>query len=511
MKFILGHLISGALLGICFHFPALSFLSLIALTPIFYLKCYIKNHKNTLSLLILANLTFATSLNLLTLSWTLNGDFTTGILFIITNSIVVFIPLMSCDLLAKFFEGSKLLSFCFFWISMELLSLNWDLNFPWLILGNLLSNHIKLIQWYEFTGVIGGSIWVLSINILLIEVFLFNRKIFLSALVICVPIILSLSLKWQNQLVTSGESRKFLAIQPNIEPHYEKKNMPYILQMNKVANLIKSSPDSINYLILPETTLERTLINHIDSTPYLPYFASITKHDSQFSIIAGINLSEINKYNEIDNYNSVISFGNNHVLNMYHKNKFIPFSEKIPYANVWNKELKRQFDSFFDSCDLSTKESDVQHKLINGDKLTSLICYEGLFGEYTANLVSKSKTQAIVITSNEGWWNQSFFNEQFLDFVKLRSVENRKWIVKCSNMGISAVINPNGEIIDSIGYNKSACLYSTIYLNHHETIYSTHGDWIGYLALSILFILYFTYPCRFLKHYFQKGLLSIKP
>ena len=57
------------------------------------------------------------------------------------------------------------------WISFEKLHLQWDFSWPWLNLGNVFSEDIHWIQWYEYTGVFGGSLWILIINIGFFEVF----------------------------------------------------------------------------------------------------------------------------------------------------------------------------------------------------------------------------------------------------------------------------------------------------------------------------------------------------
>ena len=61
------------------------------------------------------------------------------------------------------------------WITFEYLHLDWDLSWPWLTLGNGFAAYTKLIQWYEFTGVFGGGLWILVSNIL---IFLFLKQLF---------------------------------------------------------------------------------------------------------------------------------------------------------------------------------------------------------------------------------------------------------------------------------------------------------------------------------------------
>ncbi|HML86425.1 MAG TPA: hypothetical protein PKE52_14820, partial [Bacteroidales bacterium] len=57
-----------------------------------------------------------------------------------------------------------LLLFPLFWIAFEWWHMNWDLSWPWLNLGNGFGAYPKMIQWYEFTGILGGSLWVLLVN-----------------------------------------------------------------------------------------------------------------------------------------------------------------------------------------------------------------------------------------------------------------------------------------------------------------------------------------------------------
>tara|TARA_B110000008_G_scaffold98681_1_gene101444 strand:- start:128 stop:421 length:294 start_codon:yes stop_codon:yes gene_type:complete len=68
------------------------------------------------------------------------------------------------------------LSFIVLWISIEYLHLNWDLSWPWLTLGNAFANVPDVVQWYEFTGFLGGSLWVLFINVLLFSGYISAKK-----------------------------------------------------------------------------------------------------------------------------------------------------------------------------------------------------------------------------------------------------------------------------------------------------------------------------------------------
>ena len=89
------------------------------------------------------------------------------------------------------------LSLIFFWISMEFLHLNWELAWPWLTLGNVFATFPDIVQWYEYTGVLGGTLWILILNLLLYAFFTYKDKTYITytVLILIVPIIFSFTIK----------------------------------------------------------------------------------------------------------------------------------------------------------------------------------------------------------------------------------------------------------------------------------------------------------------------------
>ena len=57
------------------------------------------------------------------------------------------------------------------WIGFEWVNYNWEFSHPWNTLGNTFANYTKLIQWYEYSGVLGGTLWILIVNIFLFHLF----------------------------------------------------------------------------------------------------------------------------------------------------------------------------------------------------------------------------------------------------------------------------------------------------------------------------------------------------
>ena len=144
------------------------------------------------------------------------------------------------------------------WIAFEYLHLNWDLSWPWLTLGNVFSAHPSWIQWYSYTGVLGGTLWVLMVNILVFKFYenKFSFKIS-KTYIICIIVSFLIPLLWSNYLYnqykdidnlvckTSSKNPVFdsinvLIVQPNIDPYSDKFSLSQTDQMNNVSLLINS-------------------------------------------------------------------------------------------------------------------------------------------------------------------------------------------------------------------------------------------------------------------------------
>ncbi len=121
------------------------------------------------------------------------------------------------------------LAYVVFWISFEYAHYHWEIEWPWLTLGNGFANNVSLIQWYSWTGVFGGSLWVLTVSILL---FRFLKALAAgregksqvypavwTLLALLIPLFVSVYL--YNHYVEAGKSATVLIVQPNIDPYTE--------------------------------------------------------------------------------------------------------------------------------------------------------------------------------------------------------------------------------------------------------------------------------------------------
>ncbi|MFH2094259.1 MAG: apolipoprotein N-acyltransferase, partial [Bacteroidota bacterium] len=174
------------------------------------------------------------------------------------------------------------------WVGFEMLHLNWELSWSWLTLGNGFSRNITLIQWYEYTGALGGSFWVLLINVLLFHVIKMRitgktfrsmrANIIVLILVITAPIAFSLI-----RFMTYEEKEapvEIVVLQPNIDPYNDKfGGMTEMQQVDVLLKLADSlSGPSTSFIIGPETAFPSGLWeDELDAHPTLDMVRQFTE------------------------------------------------------------------------------------------------------------------------------------------------------------------------------------------------------------------------------------------
>ena len=173
------------------------------------------------------------------------------------------------------------LSFIVLWISIEYLHLNWDLSWPWLTLGNAFANVPGVVQWYEFTGFLGGSLWVLFINVLLFSLYISTEKkkaMLLPLLVLLLPLFVSYHM-YSNFETENEDTLKVLIVQPNIDPYTDKFNVGYEKQLADFITLSKTKLTAETQLLIgPETALlEGIWENKLEATYSVRKFRELQK------------------------------------------------------------------------------------------------------------------------------------------------------------------------------------------------------------------------------------------
>ncbi|MCF6241830.1 MAG: apolipoprotein N-acyltransferase, partial [Bacteroidales bacterium] len=385
-----------------------------------------------------------------------------------------------------------------YWLSFEYIHYTWDLQWPFMNLGNWLGQLPAIIQWYEYTGVLGGTLWILSVNIFLLDFFLSLRErkresLFINSVFLIV--IIAFPLYFSNLLMsiekTGKQNGKALIVQPNINPYTEKYNKSlFDKQISKQLQSAKNNLDSsINLLIFPETSFPIYLNrNKLAENPVLNELKNLTFYYPNLQVIAGIYTYTIIG-NDTLYYNTAVFINKNQKIIIHDKSKLVPGVERTPFIRFLN--IFKDINVDYGGINASLNTTETQNLFTAGKfQIAPLICYESVFGNYAADFVKKGADIIVVIT-NDAWWGNTPAYRQIMMHSCLRAIETRRQVIRVGNTGISGLINEKGAVIEQIPIEEETVLKVNFSTNKKQSFYVLHGDIIGRLAafMSVILIL----------------------
>lgn len=172
-----------------------------------------------------------------------------------------------------------------------------------------------------------------------------------------------------------------------------------------------------------------------------------------------------------------------HVLDFYDKRKLVPLGEYIPFGDIW----PRLYDLSPHSAHFSQGENS---KVLNlgGIRLAVHICYEDLFPSLIQSFKANSP-QLLVNLTNDSWFGDSNVQQMHLDAASFRAVEQRRFLIRATNTGISAVVDPAGRVVASIPSFTAGDLVHEVALLTDETWYARFGE-LPFVAGLVLYCLF---------------------
>lgn len=505
-------LLFAALASVPFLVPHCGWVSLFAFVPLlrFADLCIADEVKNKGWMLYLAFLLF----NVATTFWinwiSIPGAFTA----ITLNALQMWVIFRLFIYSRKYLKGGmSYLLLITMWIAWERVYQNIEITWPWLILGNSLATCPRLAQWYEYTGFLGGSLWIWLSNILIYQClklrtkpadkFQLRQRITLwlcTAIIIIAPITISLVI--YNNYHETDNPVEVVAVQPNIDAYTEKHGgLSQTVQDERMLALVRGAvTDNTRYVITPETYTFQFNIDEPENNVTYAGIQGFLKDYPQVNFILGAityrlfptkaaapyNARPIGKQ-WYCSYNTAMMIDTTGLRNYYHKSRLVPAVENIPYQRYLGF-LGKIFELFGGSMSSYGVSEDVNNLTSkDGDKVGVMICYESIYGEYYRRTSLYGADFTAVIT-NDGWWGDTPGYRQHFRFAKLRAIENRRDVVHVANTGISGFINQRGDVIQRTGWWEPIAIRGTVNLNDKKTCYTEYGDVTGRLC-SFMFLL----------------------
>lgn len=173
----------------------------------------------------------------------------------------------------------------------------------------------------------------------------------------------------------------------------------------------------------------------------------------------------------------------------YDKMHLVPFGEYVPFKSL-----------FFFAGDLLAEAGDLSagtHRTVftyDGHTYGTFICYESTFADEVRLFVLKG-ADVLVNISDDGWYGDTSAPWQHLNMVRMRAIENHRWVLRSTNTGVTAVIDPYGRVTASVPRHIRTALHAGFDYEHDITFYTAHGDLFAYLCAFIT-ALAFAYSFR---------------
>jgi apolipoprotein N-acyltransferase len=390
-----------------------------------------------------------------------------------------------------------------------------QISWPWLVLGNAFAQSTRSIQWYEFTGVLGGSVWVWVCNItvfMLLKAFIegdwahANGKTRLAAtlwlaLIFVLPYAASGHIYHHYREVSEGELPVIIG-QPNFDPYEKFHSKTQAEQTAQLLSLFERQLPEGEWnglLLAPETFTGDVYLGHIPEGNTFRSFQHFLKGHPGASLLFGASTYEVfdrrrapsilaRRYGDkwIENHNSAIMTDASGRAEVFHKSKLVVGTELTPYPKIF-VPIDNLLGGVMGRCigqpEIACLHLEMPDKIAVG----TAVCYESVYGEYCTGYVRKG-AQVLAVITNDAWWGDTPGYRQHFSYSCLRAIETRRDIARCGNTGISAIIDQRGDVLSRTLWWRPSVLSGTVSLSSKETFFVRYGDICG-RAAGFLFLL----------------------
>ena len=334
-------------------------------------------------------------------------------------------------------------------------------GFAWLDLGNAGIDMSWLMRLAPITGVYGLS-FVFAMLGCALALFVVRRPrrevLWLAALAI--PIALP------SAPIAAAGSRKALLVQPNIDTELQWTEDNVRDTEQRLASL--SRAPGADLILWPEVP-----------APFYVSDAAFREYTSHIALAARLPflLGAVGFTAQREPLNSAVMVDSSgKIVDRYDKINLVPFGEFIPPMFGWVNRITKEIGDFVPG-------QRVVVFPLDGHKLGAFICYESVFPDLVRQFV-RGGAEVLVNLSNDGYFGHSFAHQQHLEIVRMRAAENRRWILRATNDGITAGIDPAGRVVERMpAFKQTAGLLPYDY-ESSQTPYTRYGDWFAWTCFA---------------------------
>jgi apolipoprotein N-acyltransferase len=388
---------------------------------------------------------------------------------------------------------SRTLTLCavpFFWVAVELARARIT-GFPWDLLGYTQVDNSVIARLAPLTGVMGISFLIAAVNALwLIRLPARGHHKVYFGTGIAALITLIATYEAVHVAPPSHEPAPVVAtlVQENLgvgsaAEHESKQEMLQSFSALSLAPKVAVTP-TMSQLHGTPIGVPATIIvwpeaptPFIDSDPVFRESMEGLATKAHVPVIANaITFASRNPDGRENLYNSASFFHSNGTYGgHYDKMHLVPFGEYTPYKPLFFFVGHLLDDLVFVPGTHRTLLED------GGHRYGVFICYESIFGDDLRNF-ARTGAEVLVNISDDGWYGDTSAQWEHLDMVRMRAIENRRWIVRATNTGITASIDPYGRVIATLPRSIRSSIDVGFGYRDDMTFYTRHGDWFAWVC-----------------------------
>ena len=409
------------------------------------------------------------------------------LLFVLLMTVLAAYPALACAATGIAMQKGRralLLIFPFAWVAVELLRNYTPFGgFPWMLAGYTQTGNLRIMQVADITGVYGVSFLVLAVNTGIAWLLGSGmRKLRSYVPLLCATGLVTLCLAYGSVSLGRWDSisPRYTAalLQANISAEEPEGVVRHKFEQGYLDMAAEIQGRKVDLVVLPESPAPKSFQTDAE---YRRKLTNLAHHYSLGIIVSNVAFAETPRDSRY--FNSAYFLDREgRVRGRYDKIHLVPFGEYVPLQS---------FFFFLQSITQEASDFSPGSELVMVDTpagtMNAIICFEAVFPELVRRFVERG-SQLIVNLTNDSWYGDSAAPYQHLAMARWRAVENRRYLLRAANSGISAIIDPAGKITVSTGLlRRDICLGRFDFLAY-ESFYTRRGDVAAVLCAIIVIL-----------------------
>jgi len=383
------------------------------------------------------------------------------------------------------------------WVAFEYLTYFTEFAFPWVIVGHTQARLLGLIQQADLWGVLGVSFWVVTLNVIayraVVAAHARPRRAWQFAGAFALVLLATMTYgRWRmSELPTKPLNVRIALVQPNVSmaTKWSSTNGLEATVDTLTAQTERIEPGSVDLVIWPETAIPDYLIYSPPGAPsdervvnprYRLLFRYLTAHTG-VPLVSGTPAQD---YSRNAQFNSaMVVMPESLTVQSYDKRALVPFGERVPYDRFFG--FLEELNLGIAHWSAGTRPTIFRTPV---GKFGLGVCLESVFPGLMRDFVRRG-ADFLVIVTNDAWFARTSLIYQHAQYASFRAIENRVWIARDANTGISALVDPWGRMVQAAPAFEQATIIGNIGHRERDTLYFSWGDWIGQASLAVTLVL----------------------